>query len=54
MEGYFKKHKNEDASHVKRLLLAAAAAVTSNGKAKYTKRWFVLNTEDFTLSYAKE
>jgi hypothetical protein len=28
--------------------------VSSIGKAKFTKRWFVLDTEAYTLSYAKE
>lgn len=39
---------------MKRLFLAAAAAVTSNGKAKFTKRWFTLDVEAFTLAYARE
>ena len=34
--------------------MAAAAAVTSNGKAKFTKRWFTLDVEAFTLAYARE
>lgn len=39
---------------MKRLFLKAAAAVSSVGKVKYTKRWFVLDTQAYTLSYAKE
>lgn len=39
---------------MKKLFLAAAAAVSSTGKAKFTKRWFILDTEAYTLSYAKE
>lgn len=39
---------------MKRFLLAAAAAVSSTGKAKFTKRWFILDTENYTLSYAQE
>jgi hypothetical protein len=54
VEGYFKKKKNEEASNVKKFLIAAAAAVSSSGKAKFTKRWFVLDTEAYTLSYATE
>ena len=39
---------------MKRLFLAAAAAVTSPGSAKFTKRWFTLDTEAYTISYAKD
>jgi len=55
VEGYFKKQKNEDGKGgFKRLLLSAAAAISSDGKAKYTKRWFVLDTQAYTISYAPE
>ena len=54
VSGYFKKKKNDQGSNMKRFFLAAAAAVSSSGKAKYTKRWFVLDTEAYTLSYASD
>ena len=55
VEGYFKKKKNEDkASGMKKFFRAAAAVVSSNGKAKFTKRWFILDTDAYTLSYASD
>jgi hypothetical protein len=54
VEGYFKKQKNEQSSNFKKFFLAAASAVTSTAQARFTKRWFVLDTQAYTISYAKE
>ena len=55
VEGYFKKKKNVEVSNVKKLFLAAASALASPGKANFTgKRWFAIDTEACTLSYANE
>jgi len=54
VEGYFKKQKNEQSSNFKKFFLAAASAVTSTAQARFTKRWFVLDTQVYTISYAKE
>jgi hypothetical protein len=54
VEGYFKKQKNDKSSNFKKFFLAAAAAVTSTAKARFTKRWFILDTQAYTISYAKE
>ena len=48
------KQKNEKQSNFKRFFLAAASAVSSSTAARFDMRWFVLDSQNYTITYAKE